>query len=68
MVEIFEIHTARLRLRQGQEADKDAFAALNADPRVMEFFPDLLPRAASDAMADRMGALISALRTCAVPD
>lgn len=59
MAEIIQIHTARLRLRQWQEADKEAFAALNADPRVMEFFPELLARPASDAMADRISALIS---------
>ena len=30
------------------------FAALNADPRVMEFYPDVLTREESDALADRI--------------
>jgi RimJ/RimL family protein N-acetyltransferase len=44
-----EFDTARLRLRQWREADLAPFAALNADPRVMEFFPSTLEREASDA-------------------
>jgi RimJ/RimL family protein N-acetyltransferase len=40
----FEIRTARLRLRSWREEDFDAYAALNADPRVMEFYPGLLSR------------------------
>jgi ribosomal-protein-alanine N-acetyltransferase len=46
--------TARLRLRQWREADLAAFAALNADPQVMEFFPKVLTRAESDAVAGRI--------------
>lgn len=38
--------------------DRDPFAALNSDPRVMEFFPTPLTRAESDAMADRCESLI----------
>ncbi len=45
--------TARLRLRSWQDADLDPFAALNADPRVMEHFPATLDRAQSDAFAIR---------------
>ncbi len=36
--------------------DREPFAALNADPRVMEFFPACLDRAASDAQVDRIEA------------
>jgi RimJ/RimL family protein N-acetyltransferase len=43
--------TARLRLRQWREDDLAPFAALNADPQVMEFFPKTLTRAESDAVA-----------------
>ena len=43
---------SRARLRPWREADREPFAALNADPRVMEFFPDRLSRAESDAMVD----------------
>ena len=54
-----ELETARLKLRQWQAHDLEPFAKMNADPRVMEFFPALLSRAESDAMADRMQALIA---------
>lgn len=53
MTEPIEFDTARLRLRQWCAADREPFAALNADPKVMEFFPALLTRAESDALADR---------------
>jgi RimJ/RimL family protein N-acetyltransferase len=46
--------TARLRLRHWREEDLTAFAAMNADPRVMEFMPKLLSRAQSDALAERI--------------
>jgi RimJ/RimL family protein N-acetyltransferase len=52
------IETGRLRLRNWQDADLVPFAALNADPRVMEFFPRSLDRAASDALAARERARI----------
>ncbi len=48
------LHTNRLILRRWQPADRDAFARLNADPRVMEFYPSVLTRAESDAGADRI--------------
>lgn len=46
--------TARLRLRAWRDEDLAPFAALNADPRVMEHFPQALDRAESDAMAGRV--------------
>ena len=46
--------TTRLRLRQWREEDLAPFAALNADPQVMEFFPKILTRAESDAVAGRI--------------
>lgn len=52
--------TERLRLRQWREEDRAPFAALNADPRVMEFFPSTRSRAESDALIDRHSALIDA--------
>jgi RimJ/RimL family protein N-acetyltransferase len=54
MAELIELETERLRLRQWIESDREPFARLNADPRVMEFFPNILDRAASDAMIDRI--------------
>src|SRR4051794_9371684 len=46
--------TARLLLRPWCDGDLSAFAALNADPRVMEHFPGPLSRAESDAMVGRL--------------
>lgn len=54
-----ELDTARLKLRQWQTSDLEPFAQLNADPRVMEFFPALLSRAESDTMAERICSLIA---------
>ncbi len=59
MVKVMEFDTERLRLRQWREADYEPFAALNADPRVMEFFPAPLDRPASDSMASRCQAVIA---------
>lgn len=58
MNELIEFETDRLRLRQWKASDRDPFAVLNADPRVMEFFPSLFTRTESDAMADRCESLI----------
>jgi RimJ/RimL family protein N-acetyltransferase len=46
--------TERLVMRRWRDADREPFAALNADPAVMEFFPAALDRAASDALVDRI--------------
>jgi len=51
-----EIRTSRLWLRPWREEDREAFAALNADPVVMEHFPAVLSRAESDALAERIEA------------
>jgi RimJ/RimL family protein N-acetyltransferase len=51
-----ELRTDRLRLRPWRPADHEPFAALNADPSVMEFFPAPLSRAESDAGAARIAA------------
>lgn len=59
LAELIEFDTDRLRLRQWSAADRELFARLNADPKVMEFFHAPLDRAASDAMADRCQGLIT---------
>lgn len=59
MVEPIEFNTERLRFRQWCAADRGPFAALNADPQVMAFFPGRLDRVASDEMADRCQSLMS---------
>lgn len=46
--------TARLVLRPYQEADREPFAALNADPEVARYLRGTLTRAESDAMIDRL--------------
>lgn len=50
------LRTARLLLRPWRAEDRDAFAALNADPVVMRFFPTTLTREESDQVADRIEA------------
>jgi RimJ/RimL family protein N-acetyltransferase len=45
--------TERLVLRQWRDSDREPFAELNADARVMAHFPAPLSRAQSDAQLDR---------------
>jgi ribosomal-protein-alanine N-acetyltransferase len=47
------ISTPRLLLRPWREEDLEPFAAMNADPRVMEYFPKPLTRAESEAAIER---------------
>jgi len=54
-----EFETQRLLLRQWQAADREPFAALNADPAVMAHFPATLTRKESDATADYCERLIA---------
>ena len=53
------IRTERLVLRQWREEDKEPFAALNADPVVMEHFPSTMTREESDAFVERCAAAIA---------
>jgi RimJ/RimL family protein N-acetyltransferase len=48
------ITTERLILRHWRKSDREPFARLNADPRVMEFMPHVFSREESDALADRI--------------
>lgn len=59
MTIIIELETERLCLRQWQATDFKPFAELNADAKVMAYFPNRLTRAESDAMAMRCQALIA---------
>jgi RimJ/RimL family protein N-acetyltransferase len=54
------IRTDRLLMRRWRESDREPFAALNADPETMLFFPNTLDRADSDALADRIESLFEA--------
>lgn len=56
---LIEFDTDRLRLRQWRESDLEPFAAMAADPQVMEFLLPLPTRADSDASANRASALIA---------
>ena len=46
------LETERLLLRRWQDSDREPFAAMNADPRVMEFLPGMLTREESDRLID----------------
>ena len=48
------LSSPRLRLRPWRDEDLPAFAALNADPEVMEHMPKCLVREESDAFAGRI--------------
>jgi ribosomal-protein-alanine N-acetyltransferase len=48
------LETARLVLREWRDADRAPFAAMNADPRVMEHFPSVMTNPESDAFLDRL--------------
>jgi RimJ/RimL family protein N-acetyltransferase len=48
---VSELITDRLQLRQWREADLEPFAALNADPEVMRYFPATLTRTQSHEFA-----------------
>jgi len=49
-----ELGTPRLRLRRWRETDREPFAALNADPLVMEHFPRPLTRDESDGLIEQI--------------
>lgn len=48
------IETPRLILRHWRDSDREPFARMNADPRVMEYFPSTLTPGESDAMLVRI--------------
>jgi len=54
VVRFDRLRTDRLVMRRWQHGDREPFAALNADPHTMRFFPAPLDRAASDALVDRL--------------
>lgn len=59
MENIIELKTERLLLRQWQLDDYPLFAKMNADPIVMEFYPELLNSDASNLMASKLESLIA---------
>ncbi|MEX1109249.1 MAG: GNAT family N-acetyltransferase, partial [Dongiaceae bacterium] len=48
------LRTDRLILRPWRAGDFEPFAAMNADPAVMEYLPNLLNRDESDSLAGRI--------------
>jgi RimJ/RimL family protein N-acetyltransferase len=48
------IETDRLLLRLWEKRDREPFAQLNSDPRVMEFMPACLSSVESDLLVDRI--------------
>ena len=51
---LYPSRTARLALRAWREEDQPAFAAMNADERVMEYFPATLTAEESADLLDRI--------------
>lgn len=56
-----ELRTERLLLRHWRDDDREPFAAMNADPRVMRFVPAPLDRDGSDRLIDRRQAFLAKL-------
>ena len=50
------METERLLLREWKAEDRPPFAEMNADPRVMQYFPSLLTPKESDALVERVEA------------
>ncbi len=59
MLEIIELKTNRLKLRQWKESDLPPFAEMTSDPEVMKYFPNPLSRTKSDELAHKIQSLIS---------
>lgn len=59
MSALVTLSSDRLRLRRWRDEDREAFAAMNADARVMEFYRSPLTRADSDTLFDRIQAHFS---------
>jgi len=54
MISVVELNTNRLKLRQWQDSDKIAFADLNADPDVMQYYPSILSLEESNELAEKI--------------
>ena len=52
--------TDRLILRRWRDEDRAPFAAMNADPEVMRYFPSTMTRQESDRMIDAIEARFEA--------
>lgn len=59
MTKIPQLSTQRLILRQWQAKDRLPFSLMNANPKVMEFFPEVMSDEQSTEQADRFSGLIA---------
>src|SRR6202012_3881361 len=53
LAQALQLETPRLKLRRWRDADREPFAAMNADPIVMHFFAAPMTREQSDEAIDR---------------
>jgi len=58
MKEVIELETNRLQLRQWHDSDVPMFAKINADVRVMKYYPSILSDSESDKLASKLKGLI----------
>ena len=56
--QVITLQTKRLILRQWKDTDFESFYQLNADPTVMQYFPNCLNQSESNALAEKFQALI----------
>ena len=49
--QVITLQTKRLILRQWKDTDFESFYQLNADPTVMQYFPNCLNQSESNALA-----------------
>jgi len=54
MTDIIEFETSRLRLRQWRDQDLKAFAKMNADAKVMDYYPSIITSEQSNELADKI--------------
>ena len=59
MNNIIELETPRLKLRQYKNSDLPVFAKINADPLVMQYYPNTLNQSESDELVNYFKSLIS---------
>ena len=59
MVQVIELETERLKLRQWKDSDFPIFAEINSDPVVMEYYPSIMNKTESYEMASNLKSLIS---------
>ena len=64
---MIRLETERLILRPWEDRDLDAFAAMNADPEVMRYFPSVMDRDGTAAMMERARAKLTADGFCVFP-